>query len=102
MSNAKQKDAHGFSLLELLVVCAVLVIVLGAVFTTIGQVAQRSQAEQVKIDMTQSAREFVDEFQRDLHQAGYPNCRMIATPGAANNCPPDYTNALVAKNSAVA
>jgi prepilin-type N-terminal cleavage/methylation domain-containing protein len=101
MSRPKQKS-QGFSLVELIIVCAILVVVLGAVFRTIGQVAQRSQAEQVKTDLTQSAREFVDEFQRDLHQAGYPNCRMIATAGAATNCPPDYTNAPVAKNSAVA
>src|SRR5436305_10136235 len=101
MSRSK-RTAPGFSLIELIVVCAVLVIVMGAVFTTIAQVAQRSQAEQVKTDLAQSGREFVDEFQRDLHQAGYPNCRMIGTPGAASNCPPDYTNVLVAKNSAVA
>jgi len=101
MSRPKH-TALGFSLIEMIVVCAILVIVMGAVFTTIDQVAQRSQAEQVKTDLTQSGREFVDEFQRDLHQAGYPNCRMIATPGAPSNCPPDYTNVLVAKNSAVA
>lgn len=102
MSTPRQKSQEGFSLIELMMVCAVLVIVLGAVFISIGDATQRSQAEQVKIDLTQEAREFVDEFQRDLHQAGYPNCRMIATPGAATNCPPDYTNALVAQNSALA
>jgi type II secretory pathway pseudopilin PulG len=101
MNIATQKS-KGFSLVELAIVCAILVIVLGSVFTTIGLVAQRSQAEQVKIDLTQSGREFVDEFQRDVHQAGYPNCRLIATPGAATNCPPDYTNLPVAQNSAVA
>ncbi|MFY9559169.1 MAG: type II secretion system protein [Terriglobales bacterium] len=102
MSTPRQKSQEGFSLLELAIVCAILLTVLGAVFSTIAQVTQRSQAEQVKIDLTQQAREFVDEFQRDLHQAGYPNCRMIKTPLAATNCPPDYTNALVAQNSAVA
>ncbi len=101
MSITTQKS-KGFSMVELSIVCAILVIVLGGVFTIISQVAQRSQAEQVKIDLTQSGRAFVDEFQRDLHQAGYPNCRLIATPGAATNCPPDYTNLLVAQNSAVA
>jgi prepilin-type N-terminal cleavage/methylation domain-containing protein len=102
MSTPLQKSQAGFSLIELMLVCAILVIVLGAVVISISDAVQRSQAEQTKIDLTQSAREFVDEFQRDLHQAGYPNCRMIATPGAATNCPPDYTNPLVAQSSAVA
>jgi prepilin-type N-terminal cleavage/methylation domain-containing protein len=102
MSTSRQKSQCGFSLVELAIVCAILVIVLASVFRVIGTVTQRSQAEQVKTDLTQSGREFVDEFQRDLHQAGYPNCRLIATAGAATNCPPDYTNLLVAQNSSVA
>ena len=101
--NKVQKNAErGFSLIELMVVCLVLVIVLGGVFRIINHVMQRSQVEQVKVDLTQQAREFVDEFERDVHQAGYPNCRMISTPGAATNCPPDYTNPLVAQNASVA
>jgi prepilin-type N-terminal cleavage/methylation domain-containing protein len=92
----------GFSLLELLIVVAILTIVMTAVFNGINQITQRSQAEQVKVDLTQEGREFVDEFERDLHQAGYPNCRMVATGSA--NCPADYTltGTPVAKNSAVA
>jgi prepilin-type N-terminal cleavage/methylation domain-containing protein len=86
----------GFTLLELMIVCAVLAIVLGAVFQGISTVIQRSQAEQVKVDLTQSGREFVDEFERDLHQAGYPNCRMVATLGVPNNCPAD--NSSLAQN----
>jgi hypothetical protein len=71
------------------------------VFQGIRTVTQRSQAEQVKVDLTQSAREFVDEFERDLHQAGYPNCRLVSTaPGA--NCPADTTQPAVASNPAVA
>src|SRR5438477_4286283 len=92
----------GFTLLELMIVCAVLAIVLGAVFQGISTITKRSQAEQVKVDLTQSGREFVDEFERDLHQAGYPNCRMVATLGAATNCPADSTQTNVAQNSAIA
>src|SRR5713226_8637911 len=91
----------GFSLLELVIVVAILTIVMAAVFNGVNLVTQRSQAEQVKVDLVQEGREFVDEFERDLHQAGYPSCRMIATSGASN-C--DYTGgtSLVAKNSQVA
>ena len=94
----------GFTLLELMLVCAILAVVLGSVFQGIRTVTQRSQAEQVKVDLTQSAREFVDEFERDLHQAGYPNCRLVATAGVANNCPADSTLSQlpVASNPAVA
>jgi prepilin-type N-terminal cleavage/methylation domain-containing protein len=94
----------GFTLIELMIVCAVLAIVLGAVFQGINTVIQRSQSEQVKVDLTQSGREFVDEFERDLHQAGYPNCRLVTTITATGglNCPADTTQAAVIQNSAVA
>jgi type II secretory pathway pseudopilin PulG len=96
------RSQAGFSLLELVIVCAILMVVLAAVFDGVNLVTQRSQAEQTKVDLTQEGREFVDEFERDLHQAGYPNCRMVMAPGAANNCPADWTNTTVWKSSAVA
>src|SRR6266478_9924350 len=81
----------GFSLLELMLVCAILSMVMVAIVRGIDTTVQRSEAEQTKVDLTQSGREFVDEFERDLHQAGYPNCRMVSTAGVATNCPADYT-----------
>ena len=90
---------EGFSLLELMIVAAILMIVLGAVFTSIDGVTQRSQSEQVKVDLTQEAREFVDEFERDIHQSGYPNCRMHATAAVAalSTCPVvNYNSGAVA------
>jgi prepilin-type N-terminal cleavage/methylation domain-containing protein len=103
MKTSRQKSAPlqaGFTLLELMLVCAILAGVLGTVFLGISTVIQRTQSEQTKVDLTQAGREFVDEFERDLHQAGYPNCRMVATGGA--NCPADYTQTVVAFNPAVA
>ena len=73
----------GFSLIELLVVAAVLLVVLGGVVSYITVALQRSKTEQTKVDLTQEGRAFVDEFERDIHQAGYPNCRMINT---GSNC----------------
>jgi len=85
----------GFSLLELVLVCAILSVILAAVFTGINTTVQRSQAEQTKVDLTQEGREFVDEFERDLHQAGYPNCRMSGSALLAAACPADFsTNTL--------
>ncbi len=96
------RSQAGFSLLELVIVCAILTIVLASVFNGVNLVTQRSQAEQTKVDLTQEGREFVDEFERDLHQAGYPNCRMVAAPLAATNCPADYSNTTVYQSTAVA
>ncbi len=95
----------GFSLVELVVVCALLTIVLAAVFNGVDVATQRSQAEMTKVDLTQEGREFIDEFERDLHQAGYPNCRIVSTAGVANNCPADYSAPAaypIEQNSAVA
>src|SRR6266853_4242246 len=92
----------GFSLIELMIVCAILSIVMIAIVRGIDTTVQRSEAEQTKVDLTQAGREFVDEFERDLHQAGYPNCRIVTTAGVANNCPADNSNLAVAENPAVA
>ena len=102
---SRQAEA-GFTLLELVMVCAILTIVLGAVFNGMDKVTKRSQVEQTKVDLTQAGREFVDEFERDVHQAGYPNCRMVATAGVVSNCPSDPVTNLfldaVRTNPAVA
>jgi prepilin-type N-terminal cleavage/methylation domain-containing protein len=93
----------GFSLLEMVIVCAILTIVLASIFSGINTSIQRSQAEQVKVGLVQEGREFIDEFERDLHQAGYPNCRMVSVSGV--NCPADNTNSTtstVANSSTVA
>ena len=71
----------GFSLIELLLVFLLLSVVLGAVFSQINLVQQRARAEQVKLDIFQESREFLDQMVRDLHQAGYPNIRMFDTSG---------------------
>src|ERR1700720_968321 len=94
----------GFSLIELMLVCVILAVVMASVVRGIETTVQRSQAEQIKVDLTQEGREFVDEFERDLHQAGYPNCRTVAAPGlgATPNCPADNTNPTEAQYSAVA
>src|SRR5260370_15092513 len=96
-----RQSQAGFSLLELVIVVSIVTIVMAAVFNGSNLVTQRSQAEQVKVDLVQEGREFVDEFERDLHQAGYPNCRMVATAGATN-CPADGTNTSVVTNPLVA
>jgi prepilin-type N-terminal cleavage/methylation domain-containing protein len=72
---------RGFSLLETLVSLAVMSILMTAVLSQIGQIQQRARTEQVKLDIFQDSREFMDQFTRDLHQTGYPTLRMFDTSG---------------------
>lgn len=89
-----QSRASGFSLLELVVAATILLVVAGAAVNYIAIAMQRSKAEQTKVDLTQEGREFVDEFERDIHQSGYPGCTEFDTMGI-NNCATatNYTNA---------
>ena len=73
----------GFSLLELMMVLLILSIMMGSVFTQISNVQARSAAEQTKLDLFQESREFMDQLQRDLHEAGYPNIHNFG-PGAVS------------------
>lgn len=76
--------AEGFSLLEVLVSMAILVVVIGAVFDQINNMHKKSASEAIKLDMSQQAREFVDQMMHDVHMAGYPNASMYA-PGTADS-----------------
>jgi prepilin-type N-terminal cleavage/methylation domain-containing protein len=69
----------GFSLIEMLVVVLILGIVSAGLFEQIDTAQQRAFSEQVKLDNLQEARDFVDQFFRDINQIGYPNSRMIDT-----------------------
>jgi type II secretory pathway pseudopilin PulG len=62
----------GFSLLELMLVVLLLTIVVGALFSQIERAQVRYRVEDQKLDLTQQEREFIDQFTRDLHQAGFP------------------------------
>jgi len=79
--NQPVPQMRGFSLIELMVSAAVLLVVVGTSVNYIGLVTRRSKAEQTKVDLTQEGREFVDEFERDIHQAGFPGCADFDTGG---------------------
>jgi prepilin-type N-terminal cleavage/methylation domain-containing protein len=72
-------NARGFTLIEMLIVVAVLGIIVGGIMAQLGNVVQRESTEQVKVDDFQEARDFVDQFFRDINQIGYPNIRMADT-----------------------
>jgi prepilin-type N-terminal cleavage/methylation domain-containing protein len=70
---------EGFSLLEMLMVLLILGIVSAGLFSQIDTAQQRALSEQVKLDNFQEARDFVDQFFRDINQIGYPSSRMVDT-----------------------
>jgi prepilin-type N-terminal cleavage/methylation domain-containing protein len=70
---------RGFTLLELLLVLGILGLVTGAVFSQMGVAQQRMTTEGVKLDDFQEARDFVDQFFRDINEIGDPNSRIADT-----------------------
>jgi len=75
----KANSQAGFSLLELLVVCALLAIIMGSLFAQINQALQNSTSQQAKLDLFQESREFMDQIARDLRASGYPNTRNFSS-----------------------
>jgi prepilin-type N-terminal cleavage/methylation domain-containing protein len=67
----------GFSMIEMMVVIAIISIIMGSVFKAIDLTQQTSRSQQVKLDLTQESREFVDQLTRDLRNSGYPYQRNM-------------------------
>lgn len=90
--NLSLHKQRGFTLLELMVVIVILGLVTGAVFSQMNVAQQRMSTEAVKVDDFQEARDFVDQFFRDINEIGYPNTRMADTSSVLWN-PPLLTQA---------
>jgi prepilin-type N-terminal cleavage/methylation domain-containing protein len=88
----KSRKQAGFSLLELLMVVLLLTIVVAALFSQIERAQVRYRVEDQKLDLTQQEREFIDQFTRDLHQAGFP---PVAVMGNQYDLTRKYTAAGV-------
>jgi prepilin-type N-terminal cleavage/methylation domain-containing protein len=69
---------HGFTLIEMLIVIAILATVTGGIFLQLNTAQERINTEQTKVDNFDEARDFVDQFFRDINQIGYPNGRMMS------------------------
>jgi prepilin-type N-terminal cleavage/methylation domain-containing protein len=84
MSRNRQRGnrQYGFTLLEMMISLLILGIVSAGIFTQINNAQQRAFSEQIKLDNFQEARDFVDQFFRDINQIGYPSLRMIDTTAA--------------------
>ncbi len=70
---------RGFTLLEMMMVVLILTLVMGVVFNQINMTQKRYRTEEMKLDLTQESREFMDQIVRDLHSVGYPTAKMYNT-----------------------
>jgi type II secretory pathway pseudopilin PulG len=77
-TNFRGVRESGSTLVELMIAIAILAVVTGAILSQLGTASQRISAEQVKVDNFDEARDFVDQFFRDINQIGYPSGRMVS------------------------
>lgn len=72
----RSKQQRGFSLVEMIIVVAILLVVTAIVFGNVNSVRQRAQVQKGGVQSVQDARGSVDLLIRDLHNAGFPNLKM--------------------------
>jgi prepilin-type N-terminal cleavage/methylation domain-containing protein len=77
--NLARRLQHGFSLIEMMIVVAIMGIISAGILSQMNEAQQRGYSEQVKLDNFQEARDFVDQFFRDINQIGYPSSRLVDT-----------------------
>ncbi len=75
--NYRVVGQRGFTLLELMLVMLILSLIVGAVFSQMSDAQYRLNTEENRLGDFQEARDFVDQFFRDINQAGTPNIRMF-------------------------
>src|SRR5579864_7307841 len=74
----KETRAHrGFSLVELMVVMAILTVVISVLTEGIIQIQKRGASEVAKVGTAQETRQFMDQILRDLRQCGFPSLAMF-------------------------
>jgi type II secretory pathway pseudopilin PulG len=89
------KSEAGFTLIEAMIAVLVLTILMVGVFSAINKAQGSYRVENQRVDLTQQQRAFLDQFTRDLHQAGFPPPVIQGLPPA-----PGGFNGIVAFPSA--
>jgi prepilin-type N-terminal cleavage/methylation domain-containing protein len=72
-----RKRNAGFTLIESMISIVILTILMVGVFSLVNKSQTHYRVETRKVDFTQQQREFIDQFTRDLHQAGFPTANSV-------------------------
>src|ERR1700756_2718833 len=72
-------NAQGATLIELMVSLGILALITAGIFSQLNAATQRIATEQVKVDNFDEARDFVDQFFRDINQIGYPDGHVVTS-----------------------
>jgi prepilin-type N-terminal cleavage/methylation domain-containing protein len=91
---AGRSHQTGFSLIELMLVIGILGLIMAAVFSQLNVAQQRLSTEENRLDDFQQARDFVDQFFRDINQIGTPNMQIFDT-----SSPTSFTPNLTSQTS---
>ena len=87
----------GFTILELMIVAAIMVVVMAVVMRGIIEMQHRNSAESSKVDTVQQTRDFIDQMVRDIHDVGYPPPKVVKVAGGANcTADPDLSCNIIA------
>ena len=104
--NLRSRSEAGFSLIELILSAAILLLLMAGVFSQVAKLQSFSNTEEKKRDMFQNVREALDQMNRDIHASGFPNktqYNMTGTyTGAGTNPLPGYSSATVLNSNLVA
>src|SRR5215469_16680739 len=82
-----RRRQSGFSLIELMIVIAIFVLVMGVATKGMLELERSNAADTGKVDKTQEARQFMDQIVNDIHSAGFPNSKIYdpASAPSQNN-----------------
>jgi prepilin-type N-terminal cleavage/methylation domain-containing protein len=97
--NKKTGQQRGFSLLELLVVLAILTTVIGVLTDGIIQIQKKSASDVGKVGTAQETRQFMDQILRDLRQSGYPSLSMFDPASGATSSSTYVADGLISFSS---
>jgi prepilin-type N-terminal cleavage/methylation domain-containing protein len=97
--NRKTESQRGFSLIELMLVLAILTAVIGVLTDGMMQVEKKSASDVNKVGVAQESRQFMDQILRDLRQCGFPGLAIFDPATGATSSSNYVANGLISFSS---